>query len=106
MKWFAKELGYTDEQEYWGIVGLLHDIDFELVIFWMISDAVFCVVQKIQSKAFRRYYAGVAAVFFTVCYLGAGWYMAMREEVIQILSLLPEYLTGRLSLKPAVSRSI
>ncbi len=47
MKWFAKELGYTDEQEYWGIVGLLHDIDFELVIFWMISDAVFCVVQKI-----------------------------------------------------------
>ena len=30
MKWFAKELGYTDEQEYWGIVGLLHDIDFEL----------------------------------------------------------------------------
>ena len=30
MKWFAKELGYTDEQEYWVIVGLLHDIDFEL----------------------------------------------------------------------------
>lgn len=30
MKWYAKELGYTDEIEYWGIVGLLHDIDFEL----------------------------------------------------------------------------
>lgn len=30
MKWFAKELGYTDDIEYWGIVGLLHDIDFEL----------------------------------------------------------------------------
>ncbi|MBR5974974.1 MAG: hydrolase [Clostridiales bacterium] len=30
MKWFAKELGYQDEEEYWGIVGLLHDIDFEL----------------------------------------------------------------------------
>jgi predicted hydrolase (HD superfamily) len=30
MKWFAKELGYDDEVEYWGIVGLLHDIDFEL----------------------------------------------------------------------------
>lgn len=29
MKWFAKELDYGDE-EYWGIVGLLHDIDFEL----------------------------------------------------------------------------
>lgn len=30
MKWFAKELGYGDEAEYWGIVGLLHDIDFEI----------------------------------------------------------------------------
>lgn len=29
MKWFAKESGYGDEEEYWGIVGLLHDIDFE-----------------------------------------------------------------------------
>lgn len=30
MKWYAKELGYGGEAEYWGIVGLLHDIDFEL----------------------------------------------------------------------------
>lgn len=30
MRWFAKELGYAQEEEYWGIVGLLHDIDFEL----------------------------------------------------------------------------
>ena len=30
MKWYAKELGYASEEEYWGIVGLLHDIDFEL----------------------------------------------------------------------------
>ena len=29
MKWFANELGYEQEAEYWGIVGLLHDIDFE-----------------------------------------------------------------------------
>lgn len=28
MRWYAKELGYADEEEYWGIVGLLHDIDF------------------------------------------------------------------------------
>jgi predicted hydrolase (HD superfamily) len=30
MKWYARELGYEDEAPFWGIVGLLHDIDFEL----------------------------------------------------------------------------
>ncbi len=30
MKWFADELGYGEDREFWGIVGLLHDIDFEI----------------------------------------------------------------------------
>lgn len=30
MRWFAKEEGYGDDEEFWGQVGLLHDIDFEL----------------------------------------------------------------------------
>lgn len=30
MRYFARTRGYADEEEYWGIVGLLHDIDFEM----------------------------------------------------------------------------
>ena len=29
MRWFARELGYGEDEEYWGLVGLLHDVDFE-----------------------------------------------------------------------------
>jgi predicted hydrolase (HD superfamily) len=29
MRYFAKQLGYQEEEEFWGIVGLLHDLDFE-----------------------------------------------------------------------------
>lgn len=29
MEYFADKLGYGDEKEFWGIVGLLHDLDFE-----------------------------------------------------------------------------
>lgn len=29
MGWYAQELGYGDEKEFWSIVGLLHDLDFE-----------------------------------------------------------------------------
>lgn len=30
MRYFAENLGYTDDVEFWGIVGLLHDVDFEM----------------------------------------------------------------------------
>ena len=30
MKETAKKLGYEDEADYWGLVGLLHDVDFEM----------------------------------------------------------------------------
>lgn len=30
MGWFARELGYGDRADFWSVVGLLHDLDFEM----------------------------------------------------------------------------
>ena len=30
MGWYARELGYGDRADFWAMVGLLHDIDFEM----------------------------------------------------------------------------
>lgn len=30
MRYFAKELGYENEMDFWGLCGLLHDVDFEM----------------------------------------------------------------------------
>lgn len=30
MRWFANELGYGEESDFWATVGLLHDLDFEM----------------------------------------------------------------------------
>ena len=30
MRWYAEQLGFDNEADYWGTVGLLHDIDFEM----------------------------------------------------------------------------
>ncbi|MDR2370050.1 MAG: hydrolase [Treponema sp.] len=29
LKWYARELGFAGEEEFWGVAGLLHDVDFE-----------------------------------------------------------------------------
>ena len=29
LRYFARELGYGDQEDFWGMVGLLHDLDYE-----------------------------------------------------------------------------
>ena len=59
----------------WGsmnaIVCVLH-----LIIFWLVSDGIFALIKKRRKKPFTRYYAGIAAITVTICYLGVGWYQA------------------------------
>ena len=30
MRWFAEDMGYEAESDYWSLAGLLHDVDFEI----------------------------------------------------------------------------
>jgi len=40
MRWFAQDQGCGEDEEFWGLVGLLHDIDFEC---WPEEHCVKCV---------------------------------------------------------------
>ena len=50
----------------WGpmnaIICVLH-----LIVFWLINDGIFALIKKGRRKVFRRYYAGIVAIIFTVC---------------------------------------
>ena len=48
MRWFANDLGYGEDADFWAMVGLLHDIDFEM---WPDEHCVKCVelLEKINA---------------------------------------------------------
>ena len=48
MKWYAKELGY--DADYWGTIGLLHDLDFEMYP----QEHCIKVVEILQSENYSE----------------------------------------------------
>ena len=64
MRFFAKSLGYLDEEEYWGIVGLLHDIDFEL---WPDEHCKKCVELLQQAGCDERLIHAVVCHGYGLC---------------------------------------
>ena len=50
MRWYAQELGYGEEADFWGTVGLLHDIDFEM---WPEQHCTACIplLEKLGASA-------------------------------------------------------
>ena len=53
MRRMADELGYGDEADFWAVVGLLHDIDFEQ---WPDEHCKKCVelLEKINARIFSN----------------------------------------------------
>ena len=52
-------------------VCLLH-----LTLFWLLSDLVFALIRRLRHAAFKRYWAGVAALILSVAWLSMGWVQA------------------------------
>ena len=64
MRYFAEELGYADEEDFWGTVGLLHDLDFEL---YPEQHCVKCVEIMRERGLDERLIHAVASHGFGIC---------------------------------------
>ena len=64
MRWYAKELGYGEDEEFWGIAGLLHDIDFEQ---WPEAHCVKCRELLEEGGADERLIHAVVSHGYGLC---------------------------------------
>jgi predicted hydrolase (HD superfamily) len=85
MKWFAAELGFESEQPFWGVVGLLHDIDFEM----------FPELHCIKAPELLREAGADPALIHAVC--SHGWNLTVEikpEHLMEKVLYAADELTG------------
>ena len=64
MRWYARELGYGEEADFWATVGLLHDIDFEQ---WPEAHCVKCRELLEEGGADERLIHAVVSHGYGLC---------------------------------------
>ena len=64
LRWYADELGYGEEADFWAIVGLLHDIDFER---WPEEHCKKCVELLAQAGCDERLIHAVVCHGYGLC---------------------------------------
>ena len=78
MRWYAKELGYADEEEYWAIVGLLHEL---------FQPCLLDIVLELDTQR-----AVVPAIGQTAVDLGTG------EHITTVLAEIDDHIKGLFAL--------
>ena len=64
LRWYARQRGYGDEADFWGLVGLLHDIDFEQ---WPDEHCKKCVELLREGGADERLIHAVVCHGYGLC---------------------------------------
>ena len=64
MRWFAHDQGFGADEEFWGLVGLLHDIDFEC---WPDEHCVKCVELLKEAGATEEFIHAVCSHGYGLC---------------------------------------
>ena len=64
MRWFAVDQGFAEDEEFWGLVGLLHDIDFEC---WPEEHCVKCVELLKEEGASEEFIHAVCSHAYGPC---------------------------------------
>lgn len=87
MRYFADQLGFGDESDFWATVGLLHDLDFELY-----PDEHCSMTQRIlRDKSFdERFIRAVASHGYGLC----GEPQPEPEHIMEKVLFATDELTG------------